>query len=56
MVHAFNIYITNCPQQYPDDENNEGPHASTLGLITMDTECFRCGKTSMWFKQSRDRS
>jgi hypothetical protein len=35
MAHAFNIYITNCPERHPDDENNEGPHASTLGLITM---------------------
>jgi hypothetical protein len=50
MAHAFNIYITDCPKRQPDDENSEGPHASTLGLITMETEFFffllvrlRCG-------------
>jgi hypothetical protein len=40
MARAFNIYITNCPERHPDDENNEELHASTLGLITMETECF----------------
>jgi hypothetical protein len=50
MVHAFNIYITKCPERQPDDENNAGLHASALGLITMETECFRFDKTSVQLK------
>jgi hypothetical protein len=38
LFSGFNIYITNCPERQPDDENNVGPGPYTLGLITMEID------------------